>query len=400
MDSRVQRLRRLISASILGTFLLGGTAGPQPAQAAFPGANGRIAFSSNRDGDHEVFIMNADGSGVINLTNNDVKDADPAWSADGTNIAFVRDTSGMELDEIYVMKGDGSGQTNITNHPAVSDIEPSWSPDGSKIAFRTFRDGSHEIFAMNADGSGQTNLTNNPAFDVAPAWSPDGTKIAFQSNRSMDNEIYVMDADGTDPLNLTQTPGVDDRPAWSPDGTKIAFQSERDGDGEVFVMNADGSGQLNLTNNAVQDGAPQWSPDGTKIIFTTDRTGDNEVFVMNADGSGQTNLTNNSTLDGGADWQPLPPLPKAVRLKAKPKKVVEGDRVRLKATVSPCEGHEGDVVEFYRKKKRIATKTTNATCVAKLKVRLKRTTRFRAVSPMQDLDHLEGVSKRVKVRVK
>jgi len=389
-------MRRGLAVSVLVALAVISPAGPPPAGAAFPGANGRIAFVSDRDGDTEVFTMNPDGSDLTNLTNNDIGDGGPAWSPDGARIAFSRTTDGIE-SEIYVMNADGSGQTNLTNNP-VHDSEPAWSPDGTKIAFRTFLGGNYEVVVMNSDGTGLTNLTNNPAFDTAPAWSPDGTKIAFQTNReSLKNEIYVMNADGSNPTNLTQSAGGNDQPAWSPDGARIAFQSSLDGDEEVMVMNADGSGQVNRTNNSVTDGAPQWSPDGTNIIFTTDRTGDSEVFVMNADGSGATNLTNNPTLDGGADWQPL--SAKKVTLRAKPKSVEAGQTVRLKAKVKPCSGHENDVVEFYRKKKRIATKKSNATCVAKLKVKVRRTTRFRALSPEQDLDHLAGESKRVKVKV-
>jgi Tol biopolymer transport system component len=330
--------------------------------------------------------MNLDGSGLVNLTNNAASDRAPDWSPDGSRIAFHRTVSETDFD-IYVMNADGN-------------IEPAWSPDGSKIAYRAFSGGNYEVFVMNADGSNKTNITNNPAFDTVPAWSPDGTKIAFQSNRAaLNNEIYVMNADGSGPTNLTQSPGGENLPAWSPDGRKIAFQSNRDGDEEILVMNADGSSQTQLTFNTSDDGAPEWSPDGRKITFTSDRTGDREVFVMNPDGSGQTNLTNDAALDGGSSWQPLPPRAKAVSLKAKPKVVETGERIRLKAKVTPCDGHEGDVVEFYRKKKRIAKKPSNDNCVAKVKVRVTSTTRFRAVSPNQDLDHLAGTSKRVKVRV-
>jgi len=153
-----------------------------------------------------------------------------------------------------------------------------------------------------------------------------------------------------------------------------------------------------VTNNPDFDSLPAWSPDGTKIAFLTSRDGNDEVYVMNTNGSGQMNVTNNLASDTEPDWQPLQ-TPKVVRLKAKPKTVEAGEKTRLKAKVKPCAGHEGDVVEFYRKKKRIATKMSNANCVAKLKVRVRKTTRFRAVSPAQDLDHLAGTSKPVKVKV-
>jgi hypothetical protein len=130
---------------------------------------GCIAFASNRDGNWEIYVMNADGSGVTRLTNNPADDRVPSWSPDGRRIAFDSKRDGNY--EIYVMNADGSGQTNLTNNPA-DDYMPSWSPDGRRIAFDSKRDGNYEIYVMNADGSGVTRLTNNPAFDCCPAWSP------------------------------------------------------------------------------------------------------------------------------------------------------------------------------------------------------------------------------------
>jgi len=259
----------------------------------------RIAFMSNRDGPLEIYVMNANGSGQTNLTNNPAGDSDPAWSPDRSKIAFTSDRDGN--DEIYVMNADGTDQTNLTQYPAADDSGPAWSPDGAKIAFASYRDGNWEIYVMNANGSGQTNLTliifccGPGPDDTAPAWSPDGSKIAFASKYVGDFDIYVMNADGSGQANLTQHPGVSDTdPAWSPDGSQIAFASHRDGNFEIYVMNADGTGQARLTNNSADDLAPAWSPGGAKIAFASDRDGNYsyEIYAMNADGSGQTRLTN------------------------------------------------------------------------------------------------------------
>ena len=226
-------------------------------------AAGQIAFYSPSDngGVGDIYVMNADGSGQVNLTNNPAEDDGPVWSPDGTKILFHTNRDGNP--EVYVMNADGSGQMNLTNNPAL-DYPAGWSPDGSKILFETNRDGNYEIYVMNADGSGQVNLTNNPASDADPAWSPDGSKIAFNSSRDGNVEVYVLNADGSGLRNLTNNPAGDLRPAWSPDGSKIAFLRNLD----IYVMNADGSGQVNLTNNPATDDQPAWSPDGSKIAFT------------------------------------------------------------------------------------------------------------------------------------
>jgi serine/threonine protein kinase len=233
------------------------TATPLPPTPSPTPYRGRIAFESSRDGNGEIYVMNADGSGQINLTNHPAWDAYVSdWSPDGMLITFPSNRDGNE--EIYVMNGDGSGVTRLTNNPGL-DFAPSWSPDGLRIAFVSNRDGNNEIYAMNGDGSGVTRLTNNPADDGGPSWSPDGTSMAFTSSRDGNEEIYVMNADGSGQTNLTNHPALDMDPSWSPDGTRIAFSSTRDdGNGEIYVMNADGSGQTRLTNNPAPDWYPSW----------------------------------------------------------------------------------------------------------------------------------------------
>jgi dipeptidyl aminopeptidase/acylaminoacyl peptidase len=252
-------------------------------------AQEKIAFASNRDGNTEIYVMNADGSNQVNLTNNAGNDFNPAFSPDGSKIAFASDRDGNQ--EIYVMNADGSNQVNLTN-AAGDDFNPAFSPDGSKIAFTSTRDGNAEIYVMNADGSNQVNLTNTAGDDFNPAFSPDGSKIAFASFRDGNTEIYVMNADGSNPTRRTFfAPAIDFDPSFSADGSKITFASNRDGNVEIYVMNADGSNQVNLTNNAGNDFNPAFSPDGSKIAFDSIRDGNTEIYVMNADGSNPTRLT-------------------------------------------------------------------------------------------------------------
>jgi Tol biopolymer transport system component len=308
--------------SATATVLMAGVAATaiHVAEAAFPGSNGKIAFSRQLEGGNgEVFVMNADGSGQTNLTNDPAFDYFPAGSPDGRKIAFGRcpQPPAPPNCEIFVMNADGSGQTNLTKHPAT-DVRPAWSPDGRKIAFGTLgrAAGDWEIFVMNSDGSGPTNMTNSPTtVDWEPAWSPDGTRIAFTRYLGGTNwDIWVMNADGSGQTNLTNNLSATDvDPDWSPDGTRITYTSLQPGTSDIWVMNADGGGQTNLTNTpSAFEFHPVWSPDGTKVVFDSRAPGANpEIFVMNADGSGQASVTNNPLTDAEPDWLTVPAPPKS-----------------------------------------------------------------------------------------
>jgi Tol biopolymer transport system component len=264
---------------------------------------GKIAFDRFvvRDANWEVYVMNADGSGQTNLTNNAADDEWPSWSPDGRKIAFTSDRN-LGNAEIYVMNADGSNPTNLTNNVGV-DVEPAWSPDGSKIAFVSTRGGEQDIYVMNANGSGQTALTETTEFEYEPTWSPDGRMIAFESS-SGGGDICTMNADGSGQINLTNNPAWDEAPAWSPDGSRIAFYSDRDGPFEIYVMGPDGRSPFNLTAGPFGAYSPAWSPDGSKIAFMCLADYCKDIYVMNADGSGQTNLTKDCAGSYDPAWCP------------------------------------------------------------------------------------------------
>ena len=223
--------------------------------------DGKIVFTPSRDGNWEIYVMNADGSDQTRVTNNPAWDGGPLWSPDGTRIAFG--SARVAEGELYVMLADGSSLTKLANESVFS--PPAWSPDGSRLAYVSrLGIGDSEkldIFVADADGSGSTNLTRHPGHDREPAWSPDGTRLVFVSARDDDAEIYVMNADGSGLTRLTRgVYGKVFRPSWSPDGARIAFEAQ---DGEsvaIYVMNADGSGLTRLTDNFNDDFNPVWSP--------------------------------------------------------------------------------------------------------------------------------------------
>ena len=276
----------------------------------------RVAFESNRDGAREIYAVNADGSDLTRLTNNDAHDYQPVWSPDGRRIAFIseRDSDRLRIprnQEIYVMNADGSDVTRLTNNDA-EDVQPAWSPDARRIAFVSERDGNWNIYVANADGSGTTRLTHHAASDWRPSWSPDGRRIAFVSLRDSDlsyfppnSDIYAVNADGTDLARLTDNDMVNGAPSWSPDGRRIVFSSSRGhGRSSIFVMNPDGSEITGIANG----GAPVWSPDGGRIAFVDSPgsgsviEGDTDIYTVSVDGSEITQLTDNVHQDHSPSW--------------------------------------------------------------------------------------------------
>ncbi len=281
-----------------------------------PGDEGLIAFVSTRDGNGEIYVMNADGSNQRRLTNWRLWDGFPDWSPDGIQIVYYSYLS----DENWVIKtmdadGDeqGSSYARQLTDSGVCDGAPHWSPDGARITYDSgdCTGDQREVYVMDADGGNPRNLTNNETDDMLAAWSPDSTQLVFSSDRDGNYEIYVMDADGDEQgarhvRRLTENTAADHAPTWSPDGTQIAFYSERDGNAEVYVMDADGGNPRNLTNNPTEDWFPRWSPDGSQITFSSRRDGNLDIYVMNADGSDVRRLTDSPREDFNSVWQPRP----------------------------------------------------------------------------------------------
>jgi putative hemolysin len=228
----------------------------------------RIAYTCGGLTTSDICLISS--AGILNLTNtDDIDEGFPAWSPDGSMIAFTTRRDGN--NEIYVMlapapqeaAAPASEWLRLTD-ASGDDFAPAWSPDGTQIAFVSDRDqraGVYDIYIMQANGSGVRRLTADTAIDYEPAWSPDGTSIAFRSHHDGPADIYIIDADGSGLRNVTNNPADDWSPDWSPDGTLIAFQSNRDGDWEIYTMNADGSDPINLTNDfAADDQLPHWRP--------------------------------------------------------------------------------------------------------------------------------------------
>lgn len=264
----------------------------------------KIAFTSDRDGNLEIYLMDVDGGGQIRLTENAGENFMPAWSPDGRRLAFVSTRDGNA--EIYVMNSDGTGQTRLTNNSA-GDLAPAWNPNGLSIGFISNRDGNDEIYLMNTDGTGQFNLTSNQADDSSFSFSPDGTMIAFSSAREDSQfDIYRTSAGAAGVSRLTTTAGDDINPNWTQQ--RITFQTNRDENEEVYAMALDGTNQVRLTTNPELDVDPTQAGNG-KVVFSTSRDGNLEIYVIDADGANPNRLTTNEAADVHPTVQPNAVIP-------------------------------------------------------------------------------------------
>ena len=209
-----------------------------------------------------MFLIMFSGCEKDQLVNTTLGDVSPVSKGNSGKIVYYKE------GEICLINPDGTGFVNLTNN-SFDDHFAALSPDGRLIAFTTDRDGNYEIYLMNTDGTGLTNLTNSSSDEnYTISWSPRGRQIAFSSNRDGNYEIYVMSSDGTGLTRLTYNSAEDLYPSWSPDGRKIAFVSYRDGNHEIYLMNPDGTGLINITNNASDDNYfPSWSPIAIRFIL-------------------------------------------------------------------------------------------------------------------------------------
>lgn len=260
----------------------------------------KIAFSSDRDGNREIYLVDVNTQKETRITYEKADDSQPAWTRAGDLLAIVSKRDGQRCGDLYLLHVVTGQTTRVTFRPSGCDMHPSWTPTpvpgeiSKRVVFDSDRDdGKGEIYSLDIDTFADTRITFREAQqDIHPTISPDGSKIAFQSYVNRNWEIFVMDSDGRNIKQLTFNPKDDIQPAWSPDGQKIAFASHRDGNWEIYVMDTDGSNVRKLTNHVAHDQKPTWSPDSKWIGFQSNRTGRWEIWRMSAsDGSNLLRLS-------------------------------------------------------------------------------------------------------------
>lgn len=276
-----------------------------PPQVSVPA--GKIAFTSRRDGDSEVYLVSPEGD--LNLTNNPAEDIETDVSPDGNKIVFASNREGTY--RIYVMNIDGTELTRLTDSD-VGDFTPEWSPDGAHIAFT--RAGS--IMLMDGDGGNVQRIARGePETTAAPCkggaflggWSPDGQQLTFYTASAVKGVGQVCTI-GINGLGLTvvasEPPAYHVEPSWSPDGEWIAYRFIDEGNHEIYLVRTDGTSRGNLTNNPEMDVEPDWSPDGEWILFASARLGDFDLFIMRPDGSDVGRITTALGKDSEPSWGP------------------------------------------------------------------------------------------------
>ncbi|MGZ9164121.1 MAG: protein kinase domain-containing protein, partial [Anaerolineales bacterium] len=294
---------------------------PIPVATFMGGGTGQIAFASARSGLPQIFLSNADGTTLTQLTTMENGACQPSWSPDGSQLVFISPCSrraeffetAYRESSLYLVNSDGTGQKSLTTVPG-SDFEPAWSPDGKRIAFTSVRDGNKQIYVLDVNSLAVTRLTNaNPDIESSqPAWSPDGKLITYMVKRVSTYQVWAMTDTGQENVQLARNGQAlwDFLPVWSPDGKTIFFNQRWSNPTRPWLMKVNYE-DLELEPTRLNFPVPiedvELSPDGLWLVFEgrDNGTGNWDIYFMTIAGSGRTRLTTDPEVDFDPAWRPI-----------------------------------------------------------------------------------------------
>jgi eukaryotic-like serine/threonine-protein kinase len=290
-----------------------------PVATMLGGGTGQMVFASTRSGIPQLYLVNADSTDLTQLTIMEKGACQPSWSPDGSQLVFISPCLGRadffetiyNESSLFVINADGSDLKQLTPSPG-SDFEPAWSPDGTQIAFTSVRGGFRQIYSLDVDSLEITLLTNTTSAmeSSQPAWSPDGTKIAYMAKRVGTYQVWSMNPKGQEAIQLAHSGQElwDYLPNWSPDGRTLFFNQRRPGAFRPWLMQLDYE-NLSQDPRRMNFVTPiediSFSPDGYWLAFEgMDGEGNRDIYFMTVAGSGRTRLTNDPKIDFDPAWRP------------------------------------------------------------------------------------------------
>lgn len=290
-----------------------------PVATSLGGGTGQVVFASTRSGIPQLYLINADGTGLTQITLMEQGACQPSWSPDGIQLVFISPCVGRgdfyetiyNEASLYTINADGTGLKQLTQSPG-SDFEPAWSPAGRRIAFTSVRDGFRQIYALDIESLQVTLLTNTTSAieSSQPAWSPDGSKIAYTVKRVGTYQVWAMNDVGQEAIQLARSGQElwDFLPVWSADGRNVYFNQRHPGPFRPWLMRVN---YEDLSQDAQRLNFPtpiediSFSPDGLWLVYEgMDGEGNREIYFMTSAGSGRTRLTNDPSIDFDPAWRP------------------------------------------------------------------------------------------------
>jgi len=278
--------------------------------AAFIGQRGvadtEIAFVSDRGGNSEIYVMNADGSNVRAATNNGSRNNFPDWAPAADAIVY---TSYRLMNRpLLFLSTRGRGKPGLVLPDLVEKRDQYrgvFAPSGDELAVVLSNQGETDLYRAELGGRDLRRLRGGRAIQVSPSWSPDGERVAFVSDRSGAPQIYIIRSDGTDMRRLTFYGDYNASPAWSPDGLWIAYTTLVNGQFDIWLADPETGESLPLVTHPRSDETPSWAPNGRKLVFSSKRRGRSDLYVIDRDGANLRRVTRNAGNNTSPDWGPF-----------------------------------------------------------------------------------------------